>query len=302
MKPCDENRLRITLYLDDELRDQELADFEAHVAVCAACRAAVDQERRFLDGVHAARPLYTAPPELRLKVENILRDVRVNSAPQRRRGRVREIFERIFMAPAKFRWPLWQAATAFALTAAIFGGLWFGRPGLRRSDPHSAFEAMAVAAHRRHLAGKLPLEMRSASPAVISDWVNARAPFKMHLPSYDAMPAQAQSYRYEGVRLVPYGKDPAAYIAYQTAGKAVSLVALPTSIAPPLHGKAVAMKSLKVYYDTVEGFHVITWSGPRSRLTYALVTDLEHPSQSCIVCHASSSPRDRDLMQSLRWQ
>ena len=302
MKPCDENRLRITLYLDDELRDQELVAFESHLAACAACQAAVERERRFLDDVHAARPLYSAPPDLRSRVENILRDMPGHSTPQRPRAHIRELFEGMFTARPKSRWPMLQAATAFGLLAAILGGLWFGRIAIRRSDPHSEFAAMAVEAHKLHLKGKLPVEMRSASPAVISDWVNARAPFKMHLPSYDEIPMQSQPYQYEGASLVSFRKDSAAYIAYQTGGKSVSLVALPTSIAPPLRGKGVVMKSLTIYYDTVEDFHVITWSGPRTRLTYALVTDLVHPSQSCIICHASSSPRDRDLMHSLRLQ
>jgi len=302
MKPCDENRLRITLYLDDELRDQELAAFEAHVAACAACRAAVDQERRFLDDVHTARPLYSAPPELRSRVENILRDMPGHSAPRRPGAPIREFFERMLTARPKSWRPMLQAATAFGLVAAILGGLWVERIAIRRSDPHSEFAAMAVAGHKLHLQGRLPLEVQSASPAVISDWVNTRAPFQMHLPSYDEMPMQSQPYQYEGARLVSFGKNPAAYVAYQTGGKPVSLVALPTSIVPPLRGKAVAMKSLTIYYDTVEDFHVITWSGPRSRLTYALVTDLDHPSQSCVICHASSSPKDRDLMHSLRLQ
>jgi anti-sigma factor RsiW len=302
MKPCDENRLRITLYLDDELRDQELAAFESHIAACAACRAAVDQERRFLDDVHSARPLYSAPPELRSRVENILRDRPGHSTPRRPGAHIREIFERMLAVGPKFRWPMLQAATAFVLFGAILGGLWVGHIAIRRSGPHSEFAAMAVAAHKLHLKGKLPLEMRSASPAVISDWVNARAPFKMHLPSYDEIPMQSQPYQYEGARLVPFGKDSAAYVAYHTGGKPVSLLALPTSMAPPLRGKGVAMKSLTIYYDTVEDFHVITWSGPGTRLTYALVTDLEHPSQAGIICHASSSPKDRDLMHSLRLQ
>jgi hypothetical protein len=195
-----------------------------------------------------------------------------------------------------------RAAAAFGLSVAILAGLWVGRIALRRSDPHSEFAAMAVRVHKLRLEGKLPLQVSSASPAVISEWVNARAPFKMHLPTYDEIPMQSQNYQYEGARLVSYGKDPAAYVAYRTGGKPVSLVSLPTSIAPPLRGKGVAMKSLTIYYDTVEGFHVITWSGPRSRLTYALVTSLEHPSQSCIICHASSSPKDRDLMDNLRSQ
>lgn len=300
MKPCDENRLRITLYLDDELRGQELAAFESHVASCADCRAAVDEERRFLDDVHAARPLYSAPPELRSRVENILRNLPAHLTPRRPGAHIREVFERMLTPQPKSWWPMLQAATVFALFAAILGGLWIGRIAIRRSDPHSEFAAMAVKAHKLHLNGKLPLEMRSASPTVISDWVNARAPLKMHLPSYDEIPVQSQTYEYEGARLVSFGKDSAAYVAYHTGGKPVSLVALPTSLAPPLRGTGAKMKSLTIYYDTVEDFHVITWSGPKSRLTYALVTDLEHPSQSCIICHASASPRDRALMSGLR--
>jgi anti-sigma factor RsiW len=300
MKSCDQNRLRITLYLDDELRDQELIAFESHVADCADCRAAIDQERRFLDDVRSARPLYSAPPELRSRVENILRDMPGHSARRRPWARIRAIFERMLTGGSG--WSALRAAAAFGLVFAILAGLWIGRMALRRSYPHSEFAAMAVRVHRLRLDGKLPLQLTSASPAVISEWVNARAPFKMHLPTYDEIPMQAQTYQYEGARLVSYGNNPAAYVAYRTAGKPVSLVTLPKSIAPPLRGKGVAMKSLTIYYDTVEGFHVITWSGPKSRLTYALVTSLEHPSQSCIICHASSSLKDCDLMDSLRSQ
>jgi anti-sigma factor RsiW len=304
MKPCDENCQLIALYLDDELREQELADFESHLTACADCRTAVEEERRFLDGVQSAHPLYSAPPELRLLVENMLREMPGESTatPQSRRPHMRAILQRILTARPGPRWPMLRTATALGVFAAILGGLWVAHLANRRSNPHSEFAAMAVAAHKLHLKGKLPLEIRSASPAVISDWVNARAAFKMHLPSYDQSPTQAQLYGYEGARLVSFRSDSAAYVAYHTGGKPVSLVALPTSIAPPLRGKGVPMKSLTIYYDMVDGFHVMTWSGPRSRLTYALVTDLDHPAQSCIICHASSSPKDRDLMQSLRTQ
>lgn len=230
-------------------------------------------------------------------MENILRDTPAPATPPPPRKRLRETFERFLDALPKFRWPALQAAAVFGLLAAVMGGLWVGR-----RDAHSDFVAMAVQAHKLHLQGKLPLEMHSASPAAISDWVNAKAPFKMHLPSYDETSAQSQPYQYEGARLVSYHKDSVAYVAYRTEGKPVSLLALPTTLAPPLRGRGVKMKSLTIYYDAVDNFHVITWSGPRSRLTYALVTDLEHPSQSCIICHASSSPRDRDLMAKLRWQ
>jgi len=302
MTPCEETRLRISLYLDDELRGPELGAFESHLAACADCRAAVDQARRFLNRVRAAGPLHSAPPELRARVENILHPVPGRSTLRRPWARVREFFERVSAIPLKPRWPMLQTSTACALVAAILGGLWVARIAMRRANTHSAFAAMAADAHQRHMRGKLPLQIRSASPTAISNWINARAPFKMHLASYDEIPMQSQPYQYEGARLVSFGKQSAAYVAYHTGGRPVSFVALPTSLALPLRGRAVAMKSLTIYYDTVGDLHVITWSGPKSRLTYALVTDLPHPSQSCIICHASSSPGDRDLMRSLRRQ
>ena len=295
MNSCDENRLRIILYLDDELAGEELTAFESHLAACARCRAAVEAERRFLDAIHSARPLYTAPPELRSRVEKVL-----EGNPERPRGfwlRMRGTLERSIPGPARFRWPVLQAATAFALLAAVVGGVW-----IERTRPRSEFEATAVRLHQLHLKGKLPLEMQSSSPAAVSAWLAERVSFQVTLPSYDEMPGSRLPYQLEGARRVSYRNDSASYIAFRTAGRPVSMITLPTTLAPPLRGRRVVMGKLAVFYDTLDGFHVITWSGPRSRLTYALVTDLEHPSQSCVLCHAGSSPKDRNLMQTLNQQ
>jgi anti-sigma factor RsiW len=299
MKPCDAYRLQIAFYLDGELRDQALADFESHLTACAACRAAVDGERRFLDALHSVRPLYSAPPELRLRVEQILQGV---PERPRQRGiwiRMRDLMERTVMAPVKSGRPMLHAVAACALLFAVFWGWWSWHTAVGRSDPHSEFAAMAVRLHKLRLSGNLPLETQSSSPADISAWFHGRVPFKVDLPTYAEMAGQNLPYQIEGARVVSYRNDPAGYIAYRTAGRPVSLVSLPTTIAPPLSGKGVVMGKLIVFYDTVDGFHVITWSGPRSRLTYALVTDLEHPSQSCVLCHAGTSAKDRDLMSTL---
>jgi anti-sigma factor RsiW len=298
MKPCDQYSPQISLYLDQELRDQELASFEFHLSACAACRAAVEAERRFLDELHSARPLYSAPPELRSRVEEILQ-----SLPQRpgQRGfsmRIRDVVERTLAAVKSSR-PMLQAAAAFVLLFAVLGGWWITHTPIGRSDPHSEFAALAVHLHQQRLHGNLQLETRASSPAAISTWFQGRVPFKVDLPSYAEMPGQNSPYQIEGARLITFHNDSAGYIAYRTAGRAVSLLSLPTSIAPPLRGAGVVMGKLTIFYDNLDGFHVITWSGPRSRLTYALVTDLEHPSQACILCHASSSPKDRDLMRNL---
>jgi anti-sigma factor RsiW len=299
MKPCDDNRLRIFLYLDDELRDGELEAFEAHLNACAGCRAAVANERRFLDDLHSAGPLYTAPPALRSRVEALLQR---RPAPGRFRARLRNIIQRTVAPVPLVRWPAPRGAFALLALAAGVALLWIGPRLFRRASPHSELAAMAAQLHIRHLRGALPLAFHSSSPGEISAWFNIRVRFHVKLPSYDEFLVQRQPYRYEGARLVSFHNQPAAYVAYQTGGKPVSFVAMPTSMAPPLRGRAVPMKSLTIYYDTVDGFHVITWSGPRSHMTYALVTGLDHPSQSCIICHAGPDRKDGDLMRTLNQQ
>jgi len=158
---------------------------------------------------------------------------------------------------------------------------------------------MAVRLHRQRLNGKLPLETETASPASISGWFQGKVPFAVHLPPYDEIPSQELPFQIEGARLVSFRKDAAGYIAYRAGGRPVSLITLPTPIAPPPQGKGVVMGKLTIFYDNLDEFHVITWSGPRSGLTYALVTDLEHPSQACILCHAGSNAKDRNIMRDL---
>lgn len=53
MKQCEETRAQIAFYLDDEIKGDELAEFEAHLDACADCRRACEDERRFLALVRA---------------------------------------------------------------------------------------------------------------------------------------------------------------------------------------------------------------------------------------------------------
>jgi len=288
MKPCEENRSRIFLYLDDELRGPELADFVEHLRACAACQAAVDDQRRFLCGVRSAGPLYTPSAELRHRVEGILRPSLGH--------RFREFIQRAMAARPAFGLLTPQAAAAFLLVMGIFGGVWIER-NLGRGHAQPEFAALAIKAHKRHVKGKLPLEVRSGSPVVVAAWFNDKVPYHVVLPAVEQLPGEAAAYRIEGGGLVPYRDGQAAYVSYQVRGKPVSLLVVPTSKVSLSAPKKVAMGKLTIYYDTAEGFHVVTWSVPRG-VTYALVSDRgEHPNQSCIVCHAG--PKDRKFMSNL---
>src|SRR5437667_633854 len=74
MTRCEEIRVRMIFYLDDELERKECAVIKAHLDSCEACRAIFQSERRFLEMIRGFRPLRVASPELRARVEKLVND------------------------------------------------------------------------------------------------------------------------------------------------------------------------------------------------------------------------------------
>jgi mycothiol system anti-sigma-R factor len=71
MKGCDGCIENIPLYLDEELRGQELVEFRAHLEHCAACRQELAADEELTHLLHRSRPLYFAPDALRDRVLEI---------------------------------------------------------------------------------------------------------------------------------------------------------------------------------------------------------------------------------------
>src|SRR6267142_2324254 len=72
MNQCKEIRNQIAFYLDDELEGGERTEFDAHLRVCETCREVFVREQRFLESVRDCSPLYSAPSDLRARVEQML--------------------------------------------------------------------------------------------------------------------------------------------------------------------------------------------------------------------------------------
>ncbi|MCI0485147.1 MAG: zf-HC2 domain-containing protein [Blastocatellia bacterium] len=299
MNQCDEIRDRMVFYLDDELRDSELAGFEAHLAGCRSCRDAVEDERRFLESVREAHPLHTAPPELRAKVELMLSDAppSYTAPPELRRRVSKSLWQN---SAARFR-PGYGRIAIGLMAIVIFAVLlivWMATRGKGPVvNPPSEFALMAVNTHQRYLKGQLPLEIVTDSPGEISRWFAGKVPFGLELPGYQEASGQEKLYRIEGARLVGFKNDYAAYVAYQMQQRPISLVVTSASKSRPSGGEEIVSKGLTFHYDSIDGLKVMTWSD--RGLTYALVSDLEERGQqSCIVCHQGT--KDRGFIESLK--
>ena len=300
MNQCNEIRDRMVFYLDDELRDSELAGFETHMARCRPCRDAVEGEQRFLESVREARPLHMVPAGLRTKVEHILSDAPPSyTAPPELRRRISKSLWQSSSArlrPGYSRIAIGLAATAiFALLLIVW--IATGRKDRAAVNPPSEFALMAVNTHQRYLKGQLPLEIATASPEEISRWFAGKVAFSLELPGYQEASGQEILYRLVGARLVGFNNDYAAYVAYQMRQRPISLVVTSVSAARPSGGEEIVSKGLTFHYDSIDGLKVMTWSD--RGLTYALVSDLEERGQqSCMVCHQGT--KDRDFIEGLK--
>jgi len=271
------------LYLDNELQGDERATVEAHLSECESCAAMFARELGFLNTIRESGPLHVASPELRRRVEQILRVEPAESRASRHRSR--------------FSWVVAIAAGLLLLLVPVV--VW---RVVRHNQPPLAsqvgsFALKAADTHLRHMRGQLPLETESEDPRQISDWFVNKVNFSVKLPNYQESSGQEKLYTLEGARLVNYQNDYAAYVAYRMKDRPISLVITSDSSAKPSGGEVIASKGLTFHYNAIDGLKVITWSD--RGLTYALVSDLdERGQQSCIVCHAGT--KDQDFIEPLK--
>jgi anti-sigma factor RsiW len=201
-------------------------------------------------------------------------------------------------APANQVWPpIWRQFLEWKVlipagALLVFAGLLITNRS-SSSAPLSGRELarFAVSTHKQHVQGKLDLDVRSDSPSLLNEWLNANSPFSVALPVSPDAPGEERPYRVEGARLVQIGAKTAAYIVYQIETGPVGLLVTPVSVAVASGGIQVDFKKVSFHYSMIAGYKVVTWSV--HGLTYALISQEGNTTQrSCMVCHAAMGDRD----------
>src|SRR5690242_16743702 len=198
MRTCADIRERLTLYLDNELQDDERVAIEAHVQSCASCKAFVEKELAFLNAIRGSGPLHAAPAELKSKVGGV-----VSSSKQ------------AVHRSSPLRWIVPIAAVLLLLITPVVVWRVMRQANRAGNGGPSPFALRAVESHLRHMRGQLPLEVESTNPQEISTWFANKVNFNVKLPSYQESSGQEKVYTLEGARLVGFENDYAAYVAYR---------------------------------------------------------------------------------------
>lgn len=281
MKPCDDYRANVFLYLDKQLGGRMLEAFLTHLGDCPDCQRHVEEEQALSQLLRRSRPLYTAPEGLRVRV--------VAAAAQH---------DRVSRYSPGDRWRLWRAVAAslrdiptlhshrkvigvtiFVLTICL--GL---VPNIVHRANASAYVDTALASHRGYLNGQLPLEVHSDSSQQVLAWFADKLPFQLRLPNSQPASDGRHAYRLMGARLLNYKDSQIAFIEYEMGSEKISLLVAPTKSAAVAGGDQVQSGGLAFHYRSNGRFKVITWSN--HQLSYALVSSLNGSArQSCLVCH-----------------
>lgn len=202
-------------------------------------------------------------------------------------------------APSSRRLPIWFSAKWFAAAMALIllAGVWSARSSLSpRPLTGNQIAEFAVATHRQHAQGILPLDMRTDSQWALNEWFKTKLPFALSLPASAPAPSEQRPYSLEGARLVSVGGKTAAFVAYRILGAethlaSASLTVTPDSVAVATGGVEARFAKVSFHYSRVDGYKVVTWSS--HGLTYTLVSQEDDTTQrSCMVCHSAMGDRD----------
>jgi anti-sigma factor RsiW len=279
MIPCDEYRVKILRYLDNDLRGRELDDFRSHLEACADCRASLEAEQALSHLLQRSRPLYSASAALRSRVSAVLQHSELPAQIGFQQGALQVLQSHLIDSIRRV-----LSMRVLAVVVLLLGFLFAFVPNAVRQVRAASYVKKAVAAHRSYLDGNRPLELRSSSPELVTAWFADKVPFPFRLPNAHSTPNSTPAYRLIGAGLVNYRGNKAALVTYEKEGGKISLLVASSKAAPVAGGDEVRFGDLTFHYRTENGFKVITWSN--HGLSYALVSSVSGSAQeSCLVCH-----------------
>jgi len=291
MSHCDERSTDILLYLDNALTGQRLEDFRAHLAGCSNCRESLQEELALTSLLRETRPLYLAPQALRERVAAAAQQAFAGSPPSDRSRETRmEKLTRWLrdVTPPVFGWKPLVAVTLVFILSLVFS------PGAVQRVRANNFVEAATEIHERYLGGNLPLQCRSRSPEVVTDWFAGKTPFHFQLPISQSVPEGKALYWLTGAGLVSYKGNTAALVAYETPTEKISLLVVSSKSVAVAGGEELRSGGLTFHYRSGANFEVITWTN--HGLAYALVASLTgSPQHSCLVCHQNMA--DQNLVE-----
>lgn len=217
---CDEANILLHALVDGELDAGHAREVEAHLATCAKCAAAARDYREMKKAFAQGGLRYTAPPELRRRIEASLPRA---EAPTRRAL-------------------LKGFAFGSAVSAIAASGLF---AIILRGDDEQRLQTEYVSAHLRSLQANHLTDVVSTDQHTVKPWFNGR--LDVSPPVVDLSP---QGFALIGGRLDYIEGRPVAAVIYRRRQHVINLFVSQGASTEP---RAARM-------ETVQGFNIRRWS------------------------------------------
>jgi anti-sigma factor RsiW len=217
---CEETEILLHALIDDELDAGHAREVEDHIAGCPRCAAQLLSYRQMSKAVARADLRYTAPPELRRRIEASLPKTQ---APNRRavlRG-----------------FAMGSAVSAIAATGLIAIVL--------RGDDEQRIMSEVVSAHLRSLQAGHLTDVLSTDQHAVKPWFNGK--LDVAPPVVDLT---AQGFTLIGGRLDYVDTRPIGAIIYRRRSHVINLFVAQTASAQRHPAKP----------ETIQGFNIRRWS------------------------------------------
>jgi anti-sigma factor RsiW len=217
---CDDAEILLHALIDGELDAGHAREVEAHLAGCAKCAALAKDYREMKKAMADGGLRYTAPPELRQRIEAALPQAQVPSR--------RAVLKGFAMGSAV------SAIAATGLVAIVL-----------RSDDESRIQAEIVSAHLRSLQAGHLTDVISTDQHTVKPWFNGR--LDVAPPVIDLA---AQGFTLIGGRLDYIDARPVGAVVYRRRQHVINLFVAQTS---STERRAATM-------ETIQGFNIRRWS------------------------------------------
>lgn len=246
---CEDSKLYLPAYLDDELDISGSLRVEKHLADCAGCR----QEREEFLALRAAfrvPGLYARPSaDFAKRIDDAVRrsaKVQVQS--------VRASWFPSFGSFSSFRW----AAAAAVLGIAIgFAGLLAIRD--LRSSQQQAVASAILAGHIRSLQADHLVDVPSSDRHTVKPWFQGKLDFAPTVPDLSEL-----GWPLIGGRLDYIDGRPVAALVYKRRMHNINVFVWPTP----------SSSSDAITHEDAQGYQILHWNG--TEMTYWVVSDLSY--------------------------
>jgi anti-sigma factor RsiW len=245
---CDDSRIYLPAYLDDELDVAESLRVQNHLAECGDCRQAQDQHLALRSALRDSDLFAYPSADFTKRIEAAVR----RAAKEEARSRRSSWFESLGFE--SFRWVPATAVLLIVTTIGIFVAM-----NSLRSSHQQLIASAVLTGHIRSLQPNHLIDVPSSDRHTVKPWFQGRLDFSPPVPDLSEM-----GWNLIGGRLDYVDGRPVAVLVYQRRMHNINVFLWPN------HGSADGA----IKQEEAQGYQILHWNG--AEMTYWVVSDLNN--------------------------